>query len=165
MELQAYRDIGIRVGKVQVSSAVQVDWDLLDDAGKRRAWEQLSHFGENRYLHQTTVRSGPAGSVRLFEDLKSLMDDTNNQTLSGSWRVHFHIPIYVERFGELDSTSQDIGTCVRMLAQAEPEFFTGHWEVETYAWGVLPNTLAQSDLAAGIARELNWFETLLPIHP
>ncbi len=66
------------------------------------------------------------------------MSEVDQQTLRGSWRVHFHIPIYVERFGELDSTSQDIQTCVRKLKAADPGFFTGHWEVETYAWVCCP---------------------------
>ncbi len=58
LQLQAYREAGIRIGKVQVSSAVQVDWDLLNEEGKKLAWDQLAQFGEERYLHQTTVRSG-----------------------------------------------------------------------------------------------------------
>ena len=32
----------------------------------------------------------------------------------------------------------------------------GHWEVETYAWGVLPDKMKQGTLADGIADELRW---------
>jgi hypothetical protein len=31
-----------------------------------------------------------------------------------------------------------------------------HWEVETYAWNVLPKELQVPDLAEGIAKELLW---------
>ena len=31
-----------------------------------------------------------------------------------------------------------------------------HFEVETYAWNVLPEPLQPTDLAIGIARELQW---------
>jgi hypothetical protein len=39
-----------------------------------------------------------------------------------------------------------------------------HFEVETYAWGVLPAELQQPDLAAGIAEEMRWLaEQLNPL--
>jgi hypothetical protein len=36
-----------------------------------------------------------------------------------------------------------------------------HFEVETYAWNVLPEHLQRSDLAQGIADELLWFRNLV----
>ncbi len=72
-EIQSYFDLGIRIGKVQVSSAIEMRWDEIDASDRTEAIEQLSEFAEDRYLHQTTIRSGPAGSVRLFEDLPKLL--------------------------------------------------------------------------------------------
>jgi hypothetical protein len=162
LELQAYRDLGIRIGKVQVSSAIEVDWDMMIGDDKAIALNQLTSFAEDRYLHQTTVRSGPAGSVRLIEDLPELIASVDNpDQLSGSWRVHFHVPIFLREFGKLRSTQVEIERCVRDLIRHQgTDWFTGHWEVETYAWGVLPQELAAQDLSAGIARELAWFRQL-----
>jgi hypothetical protein len=36
-----------------------------------------------------------------------------------------------------------------------------HFEVETYAWGVLPEALRKRRLADGIADELRWLESAL----
>ena len=73
----------------------------------------------------------------------------------GEWRVHFHVPIYLNEFGQLRATQDQIGQCLRR-GQAAHQL--QHYEVETYAWGVLPPELKQPDLAAGIAEELKWFE-------
>ncbi|HAC92992.1 MAG TPA: hypothetical protein DCF63_20535, partial [Planctomycetaceae bacterium] len=44
---------------------------------------------------------------------------------------------------------------------AQRDWFTGHYEVETYAWTVLPPSLAATDLADGIANELKCFHEIL----
>ena len=46
----------------------------------------------------------------------------------------------------------------RNLKAAKKHTNCQHFEVETYAWGVLPPELKQPDLAVGIAEELKWFE-------
>jgi hypothetical protein len=71
--------------------------------------------------------------------------------------VHFHVPIYLSEFGRLHATQEQIGECV---SAARRYSSCRHFEVETYAWGVLPAELKQPDLAAGIADELRWFEQL-----
>jgi hypothetical protein len=71
--------------------------------------------------------------------------------------VHFHVPIYLAEFGRLHSTQEQIGQC---LQAARKHSTCQHFEVETYAWGVLPPELKQPDLAAGIAEELKWFQQL-----
>jgi len=76
----------------------------------------------------------------------------------GQWRVHFHVPIYLSEFGRLRATQDEISRC---LAAAAKHTNCKHFEVETYAWGVLPAELKQPELAAGIAEELKWFDSLL----
>ena len=36
-----------------------------------------------------------------------------------------------------------------------------HFEVETYAWSVLPDSLQVGQLSDGIANEMRWFAELL----
>ena len=72
----------------------------------------------------------------------------------GEWRVHFHVPVYLERFDLLGASQEAIRECLR---EAAAHGTTTHFEVETYAWGVLPPELRQPDLAAGIADEMRWF--------
>jgi hypothetical protein len=79
------------------------------------------------------------------------------EAVRGEWRVHFHVPIYLQAFGHLRATQRDILDC---LVAARKLCGSPHFEVETYAWGVLPKELRQSDLAAGIAKEMGWFASL-----
>ncbi len=158
-ELEAYREEGMRVGKVQVSSAIHIDWSSLDLEGKRRAWAQLASFAEDRYLHQTTISS--KSGIEWVEDLPQLLARVQDLAeLSGVWRVHFHVPIFASELGALQTTQDEIRVCLDFMKAIpkESSFFTGHWEVETYAWSVLPREFAPSDLAVGIAEELLWFE-------
>jgi hypothetical protein len=66
------------------------------------------------------------------------------------------MPIYLKGFGRLRATQEQIEEC---LAAARRYTQCRHFEVETYAWGVLPAELKQPELAVGIAEELKWFES------
>jgi hypothetical protein len=156
---RAYRDAGIAVGKVQVSSAVVTpSFDNATDEQRANSLAQLAEFREPRYLHQTTVQSS-AGEYAFHEDLwLALQSVADPRQARGTWRVHFHVPIYLERFGHLLASRGDIRECLKAAKQYSD---VKHFEVETYAWGVLPPELRQPDLAAGIADELNWYVSCL----
>lgn len=182
--LQSYIDSGIRVGKLQVSSAVEVPWqELVGDLDRRSATlNQLLSFSEPRYLHQTTRVGASRGRSELVDDLPialrqwlpeatmrsgTAVHPAITQWPEEAWRIHFHVPIYVERFGGLKATREDITEAAsyvharRDVQVAERAWFTGDYEVETYAWGVLPPELQTADLAHGIARELQYFQGVL----
>jgi sugar phosphate isomerase/epimerase len=151
--LQRYRAAGIGVGKVQVSSAVALDLTRLAPGNHAAALRQLEGFAEDRYLHQTMVRSRTGTEPVFHEDLPIALSATAPGG-GGEWRVHFHVPIYLQHFGFLDALQQPILDCLRFAADHGT---TEHFEVETYAWGVLPEELQQPDLATGIAEEMDWF--------
>lgn len=152
--LHRYRAAGIGVGKIQVSSAVVVELDHLPAPERKLALRQLASFAEDRYLHQTVVQRG---QPVFYEDLPKALADESAQRGS-EWRVHFHVPIYLERFGLLGASRTHILECIREATKYQ---ITNHFEVETYAWGVLPEELRQPDLAAGIAKEIDWFLSIL----
>ena len=168
--LEKYRQAGIRVGKVQVSSAVHVPWDEVADQpqAQQEMLQQVQAFNEARYLHQTTRSDAPNRQVDLLEDLGLALEKWTRPALpTQPWRIHFHVPIFVESFGLLRTTQADIAVACRFLEQhklssvAERPWFTGHYEVVTYAWPVLPAELQADDLAHGIARELKFFDSVL----
>jgi hypothetical protein len=153
MVIRKYREAGIEVGKVQISAALRMELDLFEPPSaqpRAEALRQLASFAEDRYLHQTVVRRG--GEDAFYEDLRLALD-AEAADPRGEWRVHFHVPIYLAEFGRLHSTQEQIGQC---LAAIRRHSACRHFEVETYAWGVLPPDLTQPDLAAGIAQELRW---------
>ena len=164
-ELRTNQEHGIRVGKVQVSSAIAIEWDLLTAEERSQALQQLSQFAEDRYLHQTMVIA-PDGTKQLHEDLPAVLKDPTLQR--GQWRIHFHVPIYLEGWGHLKTTQHEILKWIEITKlseqhvqdNAQPSGFTQwlypHCEVETYAWGVLPEALKAPSLHHGIASELKW---------
>jgi len=156
--LERYASAGIRVGKMQISSAVCVNFDQIDPQDRAAAVQQLASFSEDRYLHQTVVQT-PTGEETFYQDLpEALAQIDNAATMESRWRVHFHVPVYLEHFGLLGASRDQIRTCLTAATELTD---CCHFEVETYAWGVLPKELQQPELATGIAAEMTWFAELL----
>lgn len=151
--IRQYQAAGLEVGKVQVSSAVGIDFDALPAAERLGALELLkSKFVEPRYLHQTCVRDG--GTSTLYEDLPLAVAKANP---SGQWRTHFHVPIYWAGNQRFQTFQDQIQPCIQAVRAHSN---CRHFEVETYAWGVLPPELQHAELAEGIAQEMEWFKSL-----
>jgi hypothetical protein len=145
--LRAYRAAGVRVGKVQVSSALRAD-------GSPESLAVLSAYAEPRWLHQTCVRA-PGRAPAFHEDLTPALATGAD----GEWRTHFHVPVFAGRLGALGTTQDAIDACLAELAQwpvAERPLL----ELETYAWEMLPDAPGSpggsGTLAEGIAREIRW---------
>lgn len=149
--VDALRSAGIAIGKVQVSAAVRVPPGAERQPG---ALDQLAAFAEDRYLHQTSIRV-PGRPDVFHEDLPDALDAARSDPglADGEWRVHFHVPIDLDRFGALETTNDQIPDALDAALEHSPD---AQIEVETYAWGVLPPELRADRLAAGIARELAW---------
>ena len=150
--LRLYAEAGIRVNKVQISSALDVDVRTI---GVDATIEHLTQFAEPRYLHQTGFMTD--GQFELIEDLPEAIERLEAGPSAGPipdrLRVHFHVPVYLDHIGPLGTTNDQIAEAV---AAAREYHDTKHFEVETYAWGVLPEELKRDTLAEGIADELKW---------
>ena len=68
------------------------------------------------------------------------------------WRAHFHVPLFVEDYGVLQSTQEEISI---VLAKHKQQPFSTHLEVETYTWDVLPKEM-KLPMSQSIIRELQW---------
>ena len=150
--LRRYAEAGISVNKVQISSALDVDVATL---GVETAIRNLKQFAEPRYLHQTGMLHDAADpeSFELIEDLPEAIERLESGESPDRIRVHFHVPVYLDAIGPLGTTNNQIAEAV---AAAREYHDTKHFEVETYAWGVLPEHLKRETLAEGIADELKW---------
>lgn len=160
--LTRYRDAGIGIGKVQVSSAIEVRWGAIAKGERMQTHRQLTQFAEDRYLHQTVVMQRD-GQTRFVEDLPQLLHVDPMEIDDQSWRIHFHVPIYLQSFGNLHTTRDAVQQCIAALGSITGLDFSGHLEAETYAWGVLPKELSVDNLSDGIANELRWLQELLEI--
>lgn len=159
---ERYQAAGIEVGKVQISSAIRLPMGELAHKDRLAALDQLAEAHEPRYLHQTMVTDQRGTSVfyeNLPEALEVLQADPSG---AEELTAHFHVPVYLDRFGLLEATQDAILECTdvcRELGSVE------HFEVETYTWTVLPEELRVTSLAAGIAEELEWFHNVLQKSP
>lgn len=145
---------GIRIGKIQISAALKAS--IPDDLRARaRITEAFSKFNEPTYLHQVVMRQRD-GRLLRYRDLPDAIAAGENP-LVNEWRAHFHVPVFNEDLGLLQSTQSDIITVLN-VQKAAP--FTNHMEVETYTWEVLPDIL-KAPLNLSIIRELNWVKNTL----
>jgi hypothetical protein len=137
----------IRIAKVQLSSALRV----VARPGSPPAQQLLSPFSEDTYLHQVVV-STDAGLER-FTDLPDALAAPQLRREDAEWRVHFHVPIFLETMSGFDTTQRYLASFIDELEQRNVATCL---EVETYTWDVLPPEYRTTDVATAIARELQW---------
>ena len=141
--IAALREAGIPVHKLQLSAALRIPEVTAE------ARSALAAFDEPTYLHQVVSRR--SGTLAFAHDLAPALARTDSD--GEEWRVHFHVPLFVDRIPPFRSTQAFLAE-ILALHKAHP--ISPHLEVETYTWGVLPADLRSDDIAADIARELDW---------
>jgi sugar phosphate isomerase/epimerase len=141
---------GVRVHKMQISAGLRLP--VLD----REALAALARFDDPVYLHQV-VQRGPGGIVR-FADLPDALASLDGPAADREWRVHFHVPIFLDRLAPFASTQSFIRD-VLAVHRARP--VSSHLEVETYTWDVLPEPFRSGSVDEAVARELAWVQTEL----
>jgi sugar phosphate isomerase/epimerase len=134
---------GIRIPKIQLSAG------LLVDPSSEQVIATLRRFADDVYLHQV-VESSPQG-FRRFPDLLPALGAARID--GAEWRVHFHVPLFLERLGDIRTTRSFVATVLENTrgAPASP-----HLEVETYTWDVLPEEFRSDDVVTAITREMHW---------
>jgi sugar phosphate isomerase/epimerase len=129
---------GIPIGHVQVSSALHLDGGDLS---------VLARFVEPVYLHQAVARRDD-GTLLRFDDLPQALAAPTGGIRS--WRVHFHLPVFVADLPECRTTQPFLRRILPLFPESAP------LEVETYTWGVLPPELKTGDVADSVVREIAW---------
>jgi hypothetical protein len=150
--LKQLREAGIRICKFQISSALKLRYRRGD--GRPRAL--LTPFAESTYLHQTVAR-GRSG-VERYTDLPEALAEEDRLAKSApgepvEWRVHFHVPIFLEEMRNFQTTQDSL---VELLEHLRSDPVCPYLEVETYTWDVLPAEYRTQDLPSAIRRELAW---------
>jgi hypothetical protein len=140
---------GIRIGRVQLSSALDVRIPA-DPGAAREVTERLEAFADSTYLHQVVEASG--GRVRRYPDLPPALAAAAASGAERHWRIHFHVPLFTREYGALGSTQAYVADVLRHVFRTRA---TRHLEIETYTWDVLPPALKLASLES-IAREYEW---------
>ncbi len=153
LTLSALDENNISLSKVQFSNAPELTVNTPDDL------ELLRQFDEGVYFHQTGILCADGGHLR-FPDLPDALDfahaNMSKAAASSVWRLHYHIPLYSSPAAPWRDTGYMIDRTLDYLRRHPDN--TPHYEVETYTWSVLPESL-KTDLDVQIARELNFIKS------
>ena len=143
--INVLRRANIRVGKMQISAGLR-----LDNVTPRSA-ELLRPFFDEVYLHQ--VVENHDGVINRYTDLPEAFNNLTDDQKPREWRVHFHVPVFLDDLGDFSSTQFFIRDA---LALHKQDPISEHLEVETYTWNVLPDAYKNQSIDDAISRELNW---------
>ncbi|MDF2866737.1 MAG: hypothetical protein K0S11_207 [Gammaproteobacteria bacterium] len=139
----------IQIGKLQISTALKVS--IPPTPLQRMQLQQaLGRFADSTYLHQVVARY-PDGQLQRYPDLPPALTELLT-TQAEEWRIHFHLPIFIERCPFFHTTQADLATALALLQQNGA---THCLEIETYTWDVLPAEL-KVPLVESLAREYQW---------
>ncbi len=150
--LAALAEAGIRIHKMQLSSAPEFPAESPGQPGARTLREQ---FVEPKFLHQTRVQT-PDG-VWDLDDLPQALN-AGPGLLAHPWRVHYHVPVHADTLldGAIRTTRDEMLKAMRYALKHD---LCRHFEVETYTWSVLPEAHRPKDdagLAEAIAKEMDF---------
>ena len=153
--LDALGEAGIRVPKVQVTAGLRA---VLRE-GDGTILDALGAFADDVYLHQVVERGEDGALVRHLDLPQALAAARAGQGKgTREWRVHFHVPVFRERYGAFEGTQTYVAELLRLVRAREA---SEHFEVETYTWDVLPEEFRREGIVAGISREIEWAEAAL----
>jgi hypothetical protein len=156
--LSRLTDHGIRISKIQLSSALEV-------APTETSRQRLLDFADPIYLHQVKginilpTPHSPLPAPRSpfptsFPDLSvALASSLSHEAADQLWRIHFHLPLYFEGDGILASTAKTMDARFWKTVATSP---ASHLEIETYTFNVLPQALQTGGIESSIAREYEW---------
>lgn len=135
---------GIKVGKIQVSSALR-----LKDADP----EILGNFCEPCYLHQAVIQKND-GSLSHYNDISDALA-RHTMKAHEEWRIHFHVPVFIEKLDKYETTRFFIENVLSLMGRKVL------LEIETYTWHVLPRELQFYSVTDSIIREILWVRSQL----
>jgi sugar phosphate isomerase/epimerase len=155
--LERLQRAGIKVGRVQLSSALKVMFPQ-DPVEADALADSLHRFADSTYLHQVIERRD-GHELRHFADLDQALA-AGAPPPGAEWRIHFHVPLFAAAYDGLESTQDYVRTILDMAARTH---VAGHFEIETYTWDVLPAGL-KVDLLDSIGREYEWVLDNFPVN-
>ena len=96
--------------------------------------------------------------ITRHTDLPDAIAALRRGEAGGAWRVHCHVPVFLDRFGAFQSTQSSLRDVLALCRERE---IAPHLEVETYTWGVLPTGMRNGNVGDDIVRELQWVRSEL----
>jgi hypothetical protein len=143
--LEKLIDAGIPVFKLQLAAALRVPEVRQEDV------DRLKRFAGTIYLTQTVERRD--GKITRYLNMEDALAAWDADPGPREWRIHFHVPIFLESLGELQTTRASTASALEMH-KAMP--LSRQVEIETYTWDVLPEEFKTGDIVEYVSREIEW---------
>jgi len=149
--LQKLVDAGIPIFKLQEAAAMRVP------SVNEEVIELLTRYADTIYLTQTIEKMGD--KLNRFLNLEDAIEAWKaNPEEEREWRIHFHVPVFLETLGLVETTRFAIEDALK-FHKATP--LSEHLEIETYTWDVLPEELKTGDIVDYVTLELDWVKSQL----
>lgn len=148
--LDAFAELGIRIGRLQASSALEVDVPS-DSASQKVLSEHLDQFASPGLLQQVVARKN-GEIVQRFDDLPDAIEVVGSSA-GQTWRIHTHAPLLADRYGGFASTRQETAAWLREIAVRGID--VGMIELRSANWDVVPHD-DRGPLENMIMQEAEW---------
>lgn len=143
--LTALKDEGIAVIKLQEASAMRVP------EVTQEAVDKLKTFTGTIYLTQTIEKRD--GEITRYLNLEDAIAAWEKNPHPCEWRIHFHVPVFLDDVGPFKSTRFAIEEA---LAFQREHKLSEYLEIETYTWDVLPDEVKTGNIVDYIVKEIEW---------
>ena len=150
VSLQKLVDAGIPILKLQEAAAVRIP------NVTQKIVDSLARYAKTIYLTQTVEKKD--GKLNRFLNLEDAFKAWNSDPGPREWRIHFHVPVFLDDLGEFGTTRFAIEEALK-FHKAKP--LSGQLEIETYTWDMLPEHLKTGDVVDYVSRELEWVRAQL----
>jgi len=149
--LQTLKDERIPVWKLQEAAAMMIP------EVSREMVKAVRKYAKTIYLTQTHQRTED-GKITRFLNLEDAIAAWEKNPVPCEWRIHFHVPVFLEDLGPFKSTRFAISEA---LAFQKQHRISDQLEIETYTWDVLPDELKTGDIVEYVTKEIEWVRTQL----
>jgi hypothetical protein len=136
---------GIPILKLQEAAAIRIPEVTQAEV------DALRPYADTIYLTQTLERRD--GVMTQYLNLQDAFAAWDADPGPREWRVHVHVPVFLDDLGPFRSTRDAIAAALQVHRE-QP--LSRHLEIETYTWDVLPDALKTGDIVDYVCRELEW---------
>jgi sugar phosphate isomerase/epimerase len=143
--LQQLVDAGVPIFKLQEAAALhvpEVTQEIVD---------VLRPYSRTIYLTQTLEKKD--GRLTKFLNLEDAFAAWESDPGPREWRVHIHVPVFLDDLGAFHSTRFAIEDALA-FHKATP--LSRQLEIETYTWDMLPESVKSDDIVDYVCREIEW---------
>ena len=119
--------------------------------------EAVKKYANTIYLTQTHQRNKD-GTITRYLNHEDAIAAWEKNPVECEWRIHFHVPVFLEDLGPFKSTRFAIEEA---LAFQKKHRLSDQLEIETYTWDVLPDELKTGDIVDYVTKEIEWVKSQL----